>query len=218
MLCDIYFDGSRVVESGENYDPLDEDEGFTISSIEKGKKCFLQEIFLNLEDDKSSVPSYHYPISSDTENKLILHQPIEVWGFDGDQLILAVVTSHYMSPNVCYTWIKDGVELKSGKNYCCIRVNGEGKYNVVVKNGETIETSECIRIMNVTSDCPNEVGSCTDSSSNELSVRHVDYKPNPPNLPRIRKSDFSFSADAEIGRGTFGTVFKGEWAGTPVAI
>jgi hypothetical protein len=97
-------------------------------------------------------------------------------------------------------------------------VNGEGKYNVVVKNGETIKISECIRIMNVTSDCPNEVGSCTDSSSNELSVHHVDYKPNPPNLPQIRKSDFSFNADAEIGRGTFGTVFKGEWAGTPVAI
>jgi hypothetical protein len=101
----------EVVERAADYDPLD--EGFTISNIEKGEKCFLQEIFLSLDGDESSVPSYHYPSASDTENKLTLHQPTEVWGFDGEQLILAVVTSQYLAPqcflHVDQRWARNNV-------------------------------------------------------------------------------------------------------------
>ena len=37
-------------------------------------------------------------------------------------------------------------------------------------------------------------------------------------LPMIQKSDFHLYVDNEIGRGSFGTVFKGTWAGTSVAV
>ena len=205
-----------VVERAADYDPLD--DGFTVSNIEKGKKCFLQEIFLNLGNSESSVPSYHYPSASDAENKLILHHPTEVWGFDDNQLIIGVVTSQHMSPNVTYSWIKDGTELKSGKDCCCIRADVEGEYTVVVRDGITVETSESIHIVKATSNRSNKTESSKDSTSNRLSCSYVDDKPHAPNLPLITKSDFVISPDGEIGRGTFGTVFKGEWAGTPVAI
>ena len=206
----------EVFERKAKYDPLD--EGFTISSIEKGNKCFLREIFLDLEDDGSSFPSYHYPSVSDKENKLILHHPTEVWGFDDGQLIVAVVTSQHMSPDISYTWFKDEIELKSGKEYCCIRVDAEGKYSVVVKNAETVETSELIHIKHAQTDCSKKDESRMGSLSSCLPARRVDDEPHTSNLPMIRKSDFLISPDGEIGRGTFGTVFKGEWAGTPVAI
>ena len=205
-----------VVERAADYDSLD--EGFTVSNIEKGKKCFLQEIFLNLGNSESSVPSYHYLSASDAENKLILHHPTEVWGFDDNQLIIGVVTSQHMSPNVTYSWIKDRTELKSGKDCCCIRADAEGEYTVVVRDGITVETSESIHIVKATSNRSNKTESSKDSTSNRLSCSYVDDKPHAPNLPLITKSDFVISPDGEIGRGTFGTVFKGEWAGTPVAI
>lgn len=205
----------EVVERAADYDPLD--EGFTISSIEKGKKTFLQQVFLNLDQEESSFPAYHYPSASGTENKLILHQPTEVWGFDGDHLILAVVTSQHMSSSVSYSWIKDGVEVKSGKEYCCIKIDSEGKYSVVVTNGETVETSEFVYVKNVLTGCSKKAESFKNSQSeNPLPAKNVVDKPHTPNLPLITKSDFSI--DGEIGQGTFGTVFKGEWAGTLVAI
>ncbi len=39
-----------------------------------------------------------------------------------------------------------------------------------------------------------------------------------PAMPIIKKSDFSLNINNEIGRGTFGTMFKGTRAGTSVAI
>ena len=89
-----------VVKRAADYDPLD--DGFTVSNIEKGKKYFLQEMFLNISNSESSVFSYHYPSASD-ENKFILHHPTEVRRFNDNQLIIGVVTSQHMSPNVTYS-------------------------------------------------------------------------------------------------------------------
>ena len=39
-----------------------------------------------------------------------------------------------------------------------------------------------------------------------------------PDLPIVDKEEISYSLKDEIGRGSFGVVYKGHWAGTEVAI
>lgn len=41
---------------------------------------------------------------------------------------------------------------------------------------------------------------------------------NESSLPVVEREEISFSTKDEIGKGAFGVVFKGEWAGTEVAV
>lgn len=190
----------------------------------------MQQLFLTLdaESDLSTSASYHYPSASpDKElgkSKLILHQPEEVWGFDNDQLIIGVVSSGHMSGNVSYAWHKDGAEIKTGQKCCCLSVREPGKYSVTVQNGNVSETSQCIAIgVKKFSQTigPATVPKCGKPCSEtpiDKSDEHINMEAHNPTLPLIKKSEFSLNVKDEIGRGTFGTVFKGQWAGTAVAI
>ena len=48
------------------------------------------------------------------KNKLIVHQPNEVWGFDDGELIIGVVSSKHMDDGTTYCWHKDNTEIKTG--------------------------------------------------------------------------------------------------------
>ena len=84
-----------------DFDPLE--YGFTVVEITKGEKCFVQgsdESTLE-EGDESKIV---FPQADAQPSSLILHSPSEVWGYDGNQLILGVVSSCHMSLNAWYTW------------------------------------------------------------------------------------------------------------------
>lgn len=219
----------EIIEKAEEYDPLD--EGFSVIGIEKDGVCFLQQLSLTLDQSGNNVATYHYPNApAEEKQNIILHHPSEVWGFDGDELVIGVVSSKYMSDDASYSWHRDGVEIKTGKNCCCIFVRSSGKYTVTVHHGSVSETSQCIEVRKFP-DISAQVNVPESGSSNTESgyIKESTSGSNAANtdknaesytstLPIVKKSDFYLNINSEIGRGTFGTVFKGTWAGTSVAI
>ena len=213
------FDASAMLdpeirEKAEEYDLLD--EGFNVIGIEKDDVCFLQQLSLTLDQSGNSTATYHYP-SKPVEEKqmIILHHPSEVWGFDGQELVIGVVCSEHMSDNISYSWNRDSVEIKAGKNCCCIAAHSSGKYAVTVHHGSFSETSQCIVVRTFSEIPPPMNASESDKLSSERHSKESTSESNASNtenykpaLPIIKKSDFSLNINDEIGRGTFGTVFK----------
>lgn len=186
-----------------DFDPLD--FGFTVVDISKGEKCFLQR-----SDDPTSEEGFKvvFPHADAQSSSLILHPPSVVWGYDDKQLILGVVASCYMSSNAWYVWYRDGIQIKAGNKNCCLPVSLPGNYNVEVHSGEQKKASEPVLVCNW-SDLGSESG---------VSASGTSPKGNVTQLPVVEKEEINFSAKDEIGRGSFGIVYKGVWAGTEVAV
>ena len=131
-----------------------------------------------------------------------------VWGYDDKQLILGVVASCYMSSNAKYVWYRDRIQIKEGNKNCCLPVSLPGNYNVEEHSGEQKKASEPVLVCNL-SDLGSEPG---------FSASGTSPKGNVTQLPVVEKEEINFSAKDEIGRGSFGIVYKGVWAGTEVAV
>ena len=80
-------------------DPLD--NGFNVSGLAKGNKCFLR------MKENSSSDSVQY----------MVHGPDEIWGHEGEELILGTVSAFQGSNSVEYKWLIDGVPICSA-NAC----------------------------------------------------------------------------------------------------
>ncbi|KAK3748502.1 hypothetical protein QZH41_000352 [Actinostola sp. cb2023] len=83
-----------------------------------------------------------------------------------------------------------------------------GKYSVQVQHGDVAERSDSITVATV-----NDVKPLTESIAPQ-SYAGADAG----NIPVIEKDEILFSSKDEIGRSQFGIVYKGTWAGTPVAV
>jgi hypothetical protein len=77
------------------------ESNFTISSISKGEKQYFRKVVREIEadiqdmnnDQASQLSStYKFPMADIRQASLILHHPLEIWGYDNNQLILAVIT------------------------------------------------------------------------------------------------------------------------------
>ena len=185
-----------------NFDPLD--CGFNVVDISKGEKVFLQRI-----DDPTSEEGFKvvFPHADAQSSSLIVHPPSEVWGYDDKQLICGVVSSCYMSPNAWYVWYRDGIQIKAGNKHGCLPVSLPGNYHIEVHRGEQRTTSEPVLVCNLSDLEPPSV-SASDSSAK------ANYTP----LPVVEKEEINFAARDELGRGSFGVVYRGVRAGTEVAV
>ncbi|KAK3705162.1 hypothetical protein QZH41_003137 [Actinostola sp. cb2023] len=90
----------------DNYDPLE--NNFKVTEITKGNTCYLKKDFVNTTESDVSEESFSFPqLPLDSwSNKIILHPPSEVWGYDDNKLLLCVVTSCH--EDAYYTWYLDG--------------------------------------------------------------------------------------------------------------
>ena len=195
----------------DEYDPLE--NGFTVVGISKSETCFLDKIY------ECTQPSYghgdeefkyHFPQATlDNSSGLILHSPSEIWGYDGNQLIIGVVASCHMDNDARYVWYRNGSKLKEGRTLCCLPVNEPGSYSVEVLHGEQREVSETV-VIRPLSESAAKVGSesTTESKGDEAAVP----------VPVVDKEEIVFSSKDEIGRGSFGVVYKASWVGTNVAV
>ena len=154
--------------------------------------------------------------------------PSEIWGYDGDQLVIGVVVSCHMTRGESFVWFRNGVKIKEGHPLCCLPVNKPGSYTVEVSLGDEREVSDPIEIRPIrlsrTSQSPSgekvpeeglHEGTCDGGHAGEQQTMQKGNAAVPA-VPVLDKEEITFSE--EIGRGSFGVVFKGSWAGTDVAV
>ena len=202
----------------DEFDPLD--HGFTIADIGKGEECFVTKQYESSELGEEF--KYIFPLASpqakeERSKRLIVHPPSQLWGYDGNKLIIRVVASCHMATGAYYVWYRNGSQFKEGRNCCCTPVSDTGLYCVEVQNGTERDVSEGVFIRTLekgvsepdTKKPSEESSPCTSNSS---ALKDVSL------LPVVDKEEISFSTKDEIGRGSFGVVYKGHWAGTEVAI
>ena len=206
------------------FDPLD--CGFTIVDISKGEECFVTKQYESSEhcddDQLGQEFKYHFPLAApqaeaEKKKRLIIHPPSQVWGYDGNKLIMGVVATCHMAAGAFYVWYRNGSPFKEGHTCCCIPVNDAGVYYVEVQYGTERDVSEGVFIRTLdrvvsepdTKNLKQESIPCTSNSNQPKDVSH---------LPIVDKEEISYSLKDEIGRGSFGVVYKGHWAGTEVAI
>ena len=117
--------------------------------------------------------------------------------------------------------------IKEGFNFCCLAVSEEGDYRVKVQIDGQEAVSKVMHIENCAIRLPGSTlasksqpglsgGSKVDTSKaeDEQSTHTASY-----GVPLIEKKDLKYDPKVdEIGRGTFGAVYKASWAGTPVAV
>ena len=193
-----------ILDNGlEDFDRTE--NGFTVVGISKGNKCFV---------DRRVTPSteeelyYVFPESTRQSTSLILHPPSEIWGYDGKQLIMGVVASCHLETDARYIWYRDGTKIKEGRKCCCVPVKEAGSYSVEVHFGDETAVSEPMLV------CPfNEL----EPASSPITGASVN-KDSHGLLPVVEKEEIRFSTKDEIGRGSFGVVYKGMWAATDVAV
>ena len=127
----------------EEYDPLK--NGFTVLGTQKGDKCFLDDSAKPLSDEPPDF-RYEFPRVGENSKRLILHNPSEIWGYDGHQLIIGVVLSCHMTHGAHFVWYRNGVKIKEGHPLCCLPINEPGSYSVEVSRGDEREVSDPIEI------------------------------------------------------------------------
>ena len=222
----------RTVNQGHpvrGYDPLENE--FTVVGIQKGDKCFLNKTF----DDSSKPPSdeppdfrYEFPQAGENSKRLILHNPSEIRGYDGHQLIIGGVVSCHMTHGARFVWYRNGVKIKEGHPLCCLPINEPGSYGVEVSRGDWREVSDPIEIhpisLSRTSQSPSAEKVPKESlhegtyDGDHVEEQQTRQKENVAvsAVPVVDKEEITFSE--ELGRGSFGVVFKGSWAGTDVTV
>ena len=125
--------------------------GFLVNTIEKGDRQYVttvvkeslddtQESELNIHQMNELLPT-EYAFLTAVTSEMILHEPSEVWGYDNNELVLAIVTSSHNQESV-YTWSRNNTVIKKGRNFCCLAVHEEGDYTVNVNcdNGKEAES------------------------------------------------------------------------------
>lgn len=202
----------------EKFDPLE--HGFTVVHISKAQKCFL--VMHDVEPPDAPLspsPGKVLPEASDhvkeaKSDRLIIYPPSEVWGYDNDSLILGIVASCHTAVSALYVWYRNGLPYKQGNKLSCIAIREAGVYTVEVQHGEERDISEPVYIRAFSD---NRKISSSNTKDGEQSSPS-----NPPKneslLPVVEREEIKFSTKDKIGRGAFGVVFKGEWAGTEVAV
>ena len=70
---------------------------------------------------------------AETLKRLIVHQPSQVWEYDGNKLIIGVVASCLMAGGGFYLWYRNGSQFKEGHKCCFIPVNDTGLYCIEVQ-------------------------------------------------------------------------------------
>ena len=200
-------------EAGD--DPLD--LGYFVGSVEKGDKCFLLHT-------GSEVQFPSHPTDSDSGLSVILHQPDEIWGYEDGTLVLGVISSLHHDDSLSYQWFR-GTEPLGAKG-CILEVSRADVYYcrlaMQVSNGDTMS------ILNIDSNQVHVV-----ELGVELEKRTVPVKSNekcdstawnprdastPPSCPVINFQEITVYFEERIAQGTFGEVFKGQYAGKPVAV
>ena len=200
--------------------------GLPLWAPRKVISAFLDNIFDDSAKPLSGEPPdfrYEFPQAGENSKRLILHNPSEIWGYDGRQLIIGVVVPCHMTHGARFVWFRNGVKIKEGHPLYCLTINERGICSVEVSRGDEREVSDPIEIRPIslsrTSQLPSaekfpkeslHEGTCDGGHAGEKQTRQKENVAVPA-VPVVDKEEITFSEELE--RGSFGVVFKGSWRG-----
>ena len=194
------FDPLIQEEGFENFCPLE--RGFTVTSIRKGDNCYIERVFTPCESSEESCSQFFFPCPDNKLDDLIVHHPTEIWGYDDNRLILGVVTKFFDNPDVQYIWYKNGNIVKEGSNLCCIHINEDGVYKVQVKVNGKEQMSKQIKVVQLKNVADTLAPQAEELKNAEEGIVKFNHS-----LPFIERDQITITN--EIGRGSFGIVFRG---------
>lgn len=196
--------------------------GYSIIRITKGSKTFIDH---EPTDDGEHV-RITYPAAT-TRQGILLHGPEEINGYELlDYMIGIVVNDSVTNPLV--EWLLDGEAYQFGVNLFTVYVTKPGLYYAsihhnnecftsnavcIVKNTGMLGVGHVVDLMGISRNiAPDEklVQTCNEGASLK------DQSSASGHVPCIPSTDFQIGE--EIGKGNYGTVFKGSWLGSVVAI
>lgn len=198
----------------ENVNPLS--YGYSIARIRKGSKTFMD----HEPTDNGENVKVTYPSAADADKQVLLHGPEEIHGYDLSDYIIGIVVKNTVSDPVI-EWFLDGNLYQSGKNLFVINVLTTGLYYATVQYNDEQYTSDAVCI--VQDRGLFRVGHVVNLSGISRNTKHDENQcssskeiPQANDIVRISSTDFQI--EEEIGKGNYGTVFKGSWLGSLVAI
>lgn len=146
LECQNISSFTEQVDDDEDYNPCL--HGFFISRIRIGQKCFLDCKFERSNHNGILEKSVQFPSSIKTDNMegIILHEPMEIWAYDGDKCVLGVVPN--AAEHVEYQWFRDDIPVKNGECSMYI-VNEAGTYTCLVSYADLQQRSKPIQIISI---------------------------------------------------------------------
>ena len=226
------------VADDEVYNPCN--NGFSICRMQIGGKDFLETEFERT--DGILKKTTRYPSAGDNINGLIIHEAIEIWGYDEENLLIGLVIG--TTENVMYTWFKDNVMTSSGSMNIIV-VSEPGVYSCEVSLADIKQLSKAVQIIAFSDIDDRTSGSIQEDLSNRCShpppiststsrnsaVQSTSMEKGFPRddkiiatnrpafaVPEVFVKDLNINYSSVVGRGAFGTVYKGKWTGLEVAI
>lgn len=227
------------VSISEVYNPCE--NGFLIGSIKIGGKTFLETEFEKL--DSLLRKTVRFPSSTDNIDGIIIHEPFEIWGYDEQNLVVGILIG--TTEDVTYRWYKNDTLTSSGLMNMIV-VTEPGVYSCEVSFADIKQMSKPLQIISVR-DIAKTASTCSSisavstsfvdcsslTSSVVTTVKEISVRPgesfsredksiakNNPSfaVPEVFVKDLNIDYSSVLGSGTFGTVYKGNWAGSEVAI
>ncbi|CAC5359735.1 unnamed protein product [Mytilus coruscus] len=190
------FDEPVVVD--EVYNPCD--NGFSICRMQIGGKDFIDTKFERI--DGVLKKTTRYPSAGVNIDGIIIHEALEIWGYDEDNLLIGLVIG--TTENVLYTWF-NSVMISSGSMNIIV-VTEPGIYSCEVSFADIKQLSKAVQIIALSDIDERTSGSITKTISN--GCFH----------PSGYSEDLNIDYSSIEGRGAFGTVYKGKWTGLEVAV
>ena len=214
-------------ELGRAFKPWE--NGFSVLSITAGGKAYLE---LDFNETENGTLIRNVPSTEDVNGVpgVIVNHPCEIWGYDDSTMLIGVVTAYqHAREETTYMWFKDDELVDNDPGTCLLVVEEAGIYQCIVTFGNVTEASNPIAIISVTE--------ATESSA------HTEPEAQPPNrdnpeqdqaaqapasvdqiespcvsVPEVLVDELNIDTAMTLGQGSFGTVRRGHWAGSDVAV
>ena len=143
--CFAYRSTEFLDKSEDEYHPCD--DSFAICNLTVDEQVYIEPLIdsSGATDSGVFIKSYVSPAAEQSQDKpAILFGPDLVYGCEGKELFLAVVTNFHNEIGVMYEWSHDDTTVLRGAFHALIKVSNPGKYSCKVWYGDQQLSSNCV--------------------------------------------------------------------------
>lgn len=129
----------------DEYHPCD--DSFAISNLTVDEQVYIEPLIDSdgKPDSDAFIQSYVSPAAQQILDKpAILFGPDVVYGYEGNELFLAVVTNFHNEIGVMYEWSHDDTTVLRGAFHALMKVSNPGTYSCKIWYGDHMLSSNCV--------------------------------------------------------------------------